>query len=67
MKRLTITEAVVEVLETTSKAMTTAEIAAGIKERRLHPLPTLYPTSVVNRAIRRPSLDAEEMAFTPVI
>lgn len=54
-------------LNTTSKAMTTAEIAAGIKERRLHPLPTLYSTSVVNKAIRRPFLDAEKMAFTPVI
>jgi hypothetical protein len=48
-----IREAAIIVLESEKRPMRCHEIARLIKERRLHPLPTANPTSVVNKAIRR--------------
>lgn len=50
---MTIREAAIKVLEHLNRPMRCGEIADEIKARKLHRLPTNYPTSVVNKAIRR--------------
>jgi len=50
---MTIRDAAIEVLVRNKRPMRCGEIAGDIKDRKLHPLPTQYPSSVVNKAIRR--------------
>lgn len=50
---MTLREASIEVLLREKRPMRCGEIAEAIRARKLHPLPTAHPTSVVNKAIRR--------------
>lgn len=50
---MTIRDAAIEVLVRGKRAMRCGEIADQIKDLKLHPLPTRYPSSVVNKAIHR--------------
>ena len=50
---MTLREAAMEVLRQSHEPLRCTEIATEIRRRKLHPLRTQYPTSVVNKAIRR--------------
>ncbi len=62
---MTIREAVIEVLKSEGRPMQSNEIATIIRARGLHPLPTKYPGSVVNKAIRRHCLGVETDGSRP--